>query len=483
MPSAAPYFVCAQCGQTQRKWSGQCAQCGEWNSLTPQTGAAARPIGKKAQGLAQGRAQGRAHELHSLTDAAEMPTPTRRRSGMGELDRVTGGGLVAGSVLLLGGDPGIGKSTLLMQIAGHVGAKAGAPVLYVSGEESLQQLRLRAQRLGIDAPQLDLTSLTQVDDILATLRAERRHRLILVDSIQTMWTSQLDAPAGTVTQLRAATQLLLDYAKAEDATVILVGHVTKDGQIAGPRVLEHMVDVVIYFEGEATSGFRLVRAVKNRFGPANEIGVFEMQERGLVEVPNPSEMFLRGRDAPQPGSAVLAGLAGTRPLLVEVQALSARSSLAQPRRAVLGWNQARLSMILAVLETRAGLRFGAQDVFLNIAGGLHIRDTGADLAVAAALASAAGDRAWPSDLVVFGELSLSGALRPVGQSAARLKEAARLGFRRALMPPAAQREEAKAWDAILPCQTIASVRDLPAFLDRISGKPRMPDKSRMPDKQ
>ena len=456
MPLAASLFVCKSCGQTHRKWVGQCAQCGAWNSVQP---------ADKTHPASKARQRGKAHDFSALSEPAPSAALTRRASGLSEFDRVTGGGLVAGSVLLLGGDPGIGKSTLLMQLAGLVagGAKA-EPCLYVSGEESLPQLRGRAARLRLDAPLLQLSCLTQVDDILASLRAAAKPRLVVIDSIQTMWTSQLDAAPGTIAQLRAAAQAFIAYAKQENVAVILVGHVTKDGQIAGPRLLEHMVDVVIYFEGEAASGLRLLRAVKNRFGPANEIGVFAMQEQGLMQVPNPSEMFLQARGKSQPGAAVLAGLAGTRPLMVEIQALCARSALAQPRRAVLGWDQARLSMILAVLDARAGLRLGAQDVFLNIAGGLRIRDTGADLAVAGALASAALGRAWPSDLVLCGELSLSGAVRPVGQTAARLKEAARLGFRRALVPQEPREAEARAQQKIMPLQTIAGIRDLPALL-------------------
>ncbi len=351
---------------------------------------------------------------------------------MAELDRVLGGGLVAASAVLVGGDPGIGKSTLLLQaVAGF--ARQGMAALYISGEEAGAQVRLRARRLGLaDAP-VRLGTETSLRDILTTLETERPD-LVVIDSIQTMWLDSVDSAPGSVAQLRAAAHELVSFAKRRGVSVILVGHVTKEGQIAGPRVIEHMVDTVLYFEGERGHQFRILRAVKNRFGPADEIGVFEMTGAGLAEVANPSALFLSDRGAPSPGAAVFAGIEGTRPLLTEIQALVAPSPLGTPRRTVVGLDGARLSTILAVLEARCAIPFAGMDVFLNVAGGLRVGEPAADLAVAAALLSAREDVALPADTVVFGEISLSGALRPVGQTENRLKEAEKLGFTRAIAP-------------------------------------------------
>jgi DNA repair protein RadA/Sms len=340
---------------------------------------------------------------------------------------------------LVGGDPGIGKSTLLIQTAAAL-AQAGHRSVYISGEEAVAQVRLRADRLGLAAAPVELAAETSVEDIIATLSQGKVPRLVVIDSIQTMWTDAVEAAPGTVTQVRGSAQALIRFAKRSGAAVILVGHVTKDGQIAGPRVVEHMVDAVLSFEGEGTHLFRIMRAVKNRFGPTDEIGVFEMTGGGLREVANPSELFLSERDLGSPGTAVFAGVEGTRPLLVEIQALVAPTTLGTPRRAVVGWDQSRLSMVLAVLEAHCGVKLSGHDVYLNVAGGLRIQEPAADLAAAAALVSSLVNAPLPPDAVFFGEISLSGAIRPVAQSAARLKEAQKLGFARAFMPETARGE-------------------------------------------
>src|SRR5882672_2072247 len=381
--------------------------------------------------------KGRVFALEPLTGATH--DAPRLASGVPELDRVTGGGFVRGSVLLMAGDPGIGKSTLLIQAAAAL-ARAGHRSVYISGEEAVAQVRLRADRLGLTDAAVELASETSVEDIIATASQGKTPRLIIIDSIQTMWTDAVDSAPGTVTQVRGAAQALIRFAKRSGAAVILVGHVTKDGQIAGPRVVEHMVDAVLSFEGEGSHQFRILRAVKNRFGPTDEIGVFEMTGAGLKEVPNPSELFLGERTVAAPGAAVFAGMEGTRPLLVEIQALVAPSALGTPRRAVVGWDQSRLAMVLAVLEAHCGVRLGGHDVYLNVAGGLRINEPAADLAAAAALVSSLANAPLPADAVYFGEVSLSGAVRPVAQAAARLKEAAKLGFARAVMPQSAAGE-------------------------------------------
>jgi len=351
---------------------------------------------------------------------------------MDELDRVLGGGLVPGSAILVGGDPGIGKSTLLLQAAARF-AQAGLATVYVSGEEASAQVRMRAQRLGLGQAPVKLAAETNLRDILTTLEAERP-ALVVIDSIQTMWADHVEAALGSVSQVRATAHELTNFAKRRGIAVIMVGHVTKEGQIAGPRVVEHMVDTVLYFEGERAHQFRILRAVKNRYGPADEIGVFEMTGQGLAEVANPSALFLGERGEPVSGSAVFAGIEGTRPVLVEFQALVAPSTLGTPRRAVIGWDGARLSMVLAVLEARAGISFAGHDVYLNVAGGLRISEPAADLPAAAALVSALTDETLPAEAVFFGEISLSGAIRPVAQGEARLKEAEKLGFSTAHAP-------------------------------------------------
>jgi len=426
MARAVSEYVCNQCGNVTTKWSGKCESCEQWNTISEIAGSSAPPVGRGAR-----KAKGKSVELAPL--AGDDREPERRKSGIGEFDRVLGGGLVPGSATLIGGDPGIGKSTLLLQAAAAV-SKQGGKVIYVSGEEALAQLRMRASRLGLADADVQLASETNVADIIKTLEKQGDLALVVIDSIQTMWSPAIEAAPGTVSQVRVASQELIHFAKNSDAPLVLVGHVTKDGQIAGPRVLEHMVDTVVYFEGDRGDQFRILRAIKNRFGPAHEMGVFEMQGAGLMEVQNPSALFLEGREADVPGAAVFAGIEGTRPVLVEIQALAAPSSLATPRRAVVGWDANRLSMVLAVLEARCGLSFAGRDVFLNVAGGLRINEPAADLAVAAALISSLSGKPIARDTIVYGELSLSGAVRPVAQNNVRLKEAEKLGFKSAYAP-------------------------------------------------
>ncbi len=375
---------------------------------------------------------GRPVEFVPLDGPAELPK--RRPTGLAEFDRALGGGLVPGSAVLMGGDPGIGKSTLLLQTAATV-AKGGGTAVYVSGEEAAGQVRMRAARLGLaDAP-IQLASETSVRDILTTLTAMDAPALLVIDSIQTMHSDTIEGAPGTVSQVRGCALELIRYAKQNDVALVLVGHVTKDGNIAGPRVLEHMVDVVMSFEGERSHQFRILRALKNRFGAVDEIGVFAMESEGLVEVSNPSTLFLSGRDEPLAGSAVFPALEGTRPVLVEIQALIVRlQSGATPRRSVVGWDNSRLAMLLAVLESRCGLNFSSAEVYLNIAGGYRLADPAADLAVAAALVSALADKPLPKQSVWFGEVSLAGEVRPVAHANIRAKEAAKLGFSQAFGP-------------------------------------------------
>jgi DNA repair protein RadA/Sms len=465
-PMARPQarFVCQQCGAVYPKWTGRCEDCGAWNSLIEELPHEELPggIGKRTLDRRGGRTLG----FVGLTGPSMLPP--RRQTGIAELDRVCGGGLVPGSAILVGGDPGIGKSTLLLQAAAAIAppitegsrelkARA-ATAAYITGEEAIDQVRLRAERLGVVASPMLLAAASNVRDIIASLDRGDAPDLVVVDSIQTMYLDTLDSAPGTVSQVRATAQELIRLAKRRGFVLVLVGHVTKEGVIAGPRVLEHMVDTVLYFEGERGHQFRILRAVKNRFGATDEIGVFEMSDRGLVEVPNPSALFLAGRpvagqdasrvagaDAGEnelaelsagqiSGSAVFAGMEGTRPVLVEVQALVAPAVLGTPRRAVVGWDGTRLAMITAVLDARCGLSVGANDIYLNIAGGLRIVEPAADLAVAAALVSALTETPVPSDTVVFGEIALSGDVRPVGHTESRLKEAAKLGFAEAWIP-------------------------------------------------
>ncbi|MFK7939004.1 MAG: DNA repair protein RadA [Roseovarius sp.] len=453
MAKATTTFTCNACGASSTKWSGRCDACGDWNTITEDTPLSAGP-GAKSIGAKRGNA------LHLTDLSTEEAPPPRTLSGITELDRVLGGGLVPASAILVGGDPGIGKSTLLLQAAAHF-AKSGVKTLYVTGEEASAQVRMRAQRLGLNDAPVQLAAATALRDILTTMETEKPE-LVIIDSIQTMWADTVDSAPGSVSQVRAAAHELTSFAKRKGVSVVLVGHVTKEGQIAGPRVVEHMVDTVLYFEGERGHQFRILRSVKNRFGPADEIGVFEMTGAGLAEVSNPSALFLSGRGTPSPGSVVFAGVEGTRPVLVEMQALVAPSPHSQARRAVVGWDSARLAMVLAVLEARCGIPFTGLDVYLNVAGGLKISEPAADLAVAAALLSAREDAALPAETVIFGEISLSGALRPVGQTENRLKEAQKLGFTTAISPSGGKQGGAAG-------MTLNQFSDLTGFVGDIFG--------------
>jgi DNA repair protein RadA/Sms len=453
MARAQSRFVCQECGAAAPKWAGKCEACGAWNSMIEEVAEAA------PKGL--GAAKGKRIEFVGLQGAAQ---PAERRvSGIAELDRVCGGGLVAGSALLVGGDPGIGKSTLLLQAVASLAA-AGAHCAYVSGEEAIDQVRMRADRLGLAKAPVQLAAATNVRDIVASIDQPTGPDIVVIDSIQTMFLDALDSAPGTVSQVRAAAHELIRVAKRRGFTLLLVGHVTKEGVIAGPRVLEHMVDTVLYFEGERGHQFRILRAVKNRFGPTDEIGVFEMTDRGLAEVPNPSALFLAERRDDVSGAAVFAGMEGTRPVLVEIQALVAPSPFGTPRRSVIGWDGNRLAMISAVLDARCGLSVGANDIYLNVAGGLRIGEPAADLAVAAALVSALTQQPVPAETVVFGEIGLSGEIRAVSQTDARLKEAGKLGFVRAVTPARRRGGRGQATGGIA-LQEIGHLRDLVALFE------------------
>ena len=427
-------YVCQACGSVAHRWAGQCGDCAEWNTLVEEAGGSVTPF--QAKHNLQGG--GRLVMLHALDAPAVLPD--RRGTGIAELDRALGGGFVEGSATLIGGDPGIGKSTLLLQAAAKM-ALTGSSVAYISGEEAADQVRLRAQRLGLGHAPVQLAAATSVRDILTTLSAGAPPDLVVIDSIQTMHSDLIEGAPGTVSQVRASAGELIRFAKERGSAMVLVGHVTKDGAIAGPRVLEHMVDTVLAFEGERSHQYRILRANKNRFGGTDEIGVFAMEAGGLAEVANPSALFLTHRDEGVTGATVFPALEGTRPVLVEIQALVVRlASGATPRRSVVGWDAGRLAMVLAVLEARCGLSFSACEVYLNVAGGYRVQDPAADLAVAAALVSALSERPVPADAVVFGEIALSGEIRPVAHAPLRLKEAGKLGFERAMLPAGAKGE-------------------------------------------
>jgi DNA repair protein RadA/Sms len=417
-------YVCQQCGTNHTKWIGKCHNCDNWNTLTEEIQSSS--LVSKHTKAKRGR------EIACFPLQVLPQNYSRHLTHIKEFDRVCGGGLVQGSIVLVGGDPGIGKSTLLLQAASSL--SKNQKCLYISGEEALDQIQLRAERLGLgQSLNLHLASATNINDIVATLDKADSCTLAIIDSIQTMYVDQVESSPGTVSQVRASCQELTRLAKSRGIIIIMVGHVTKEGTLAGPRVLEHMVDTVLYFEGERGHQFRILRAVKNRFGPTDEIGVFEMTQKGLIEVLNPSALFLMERQENIAGSAVFAGIEGTRPLLVEIQALVASSSYAAPKRSTVGWDLNRLSMILAVLEARCGLSFGAKDVYLNVSGGLRIQEPAADLAVAAALISALLNVPIPKDAIFLGEISLSGEIRAVSQTDTRLKEAAKLGFKKAFV--------------------------------------------------
>ena len=421
-------YVCQQCGAQAMQWSGQCTDCGAWNSMEAQADAGG---GRGARRTAA-TARDAARRVQILSDVSEDLVP-RMASGMPEFDRVLGGGFVPGGVVLIGGDPGIGKSTLLLQVLAQM--QAATPTLYVTGEESPSQVALRARRLGL--PRLDLPVLaeTGVEDILATAVISRPG-LLVIDSIQTLHSSALESAAGSVSQLRESAAQLVHYAKRENCCIVIVGHVTKEGAIAGPRVLEHMVDTVLYFEHDVGSRYRVVRAVKNRFGAVNELGVFSMEAAGLREVANPSAIFLSGHSAPVPGSAVTVTRQGSRPLLVEVQALVDRAQSGNPRRVTQGTDGSRLAMLIAVLNRHGGVSLADQDVFANVVGGMRIQETAADLPLLLAAVSSLRGRPLPARTVIFGEVGLAGEIRPVQQGEERLREASKQGFQRAIVPAA-----------------------------------------------
>ncbi|MXO50532.1 DNA repair protein RadA [Erythrobacter gaetbuli] len=446
-------YVCQACGDVSHRWQGQCADCAEWNTLVEDAPATVFSL---KHDLSSG---GRAVKFVDLDKPGEMPV--RQKTGLAEFDRALGGGLVPGSAILMSGDPGIGKSTLLLQAAAKV-AREGHGVVYVSGEEAAGQVRMRASRLGLSDAPVKLAAATGVRDILTTLGTMAPPKFLVIDSIQTMHSDTIEGAPGTVSQVRGCAFELIRYAKENGVALVLVGHVTKDGSIAGPRVLEHMVDVVMSFEGERSHQYRILRALKNRFGAVDEIGVFSMASEGLEEVENPSMLFLSGRDQPMAGSAVFPAMEGTRPVLVEIQALIVRlQSGATPRRAVVGWDNGRLAMLLAVLESRCGLNFSSAEVYLNVAGGYRLSDPAADLAVAAALVSALADKPLPDRSVWLGEVSLAGEVRPVAHGNVRLREAAKLGFGRGFGP-----SDAKTGSAELDYSGLGQLSNL---VDRIIG--------------
>lgn len=456
-PQAA--YVCSACGASTKKWLGQCPDCGDWNTLvetrteTPATGR--RPAGRRV-----GYAGVEPSELALLSDIEAGRTP-RFGSGIGELDRVLGGGWVPGSTVLLGGDPGVGKSTLILQAAAHA-VRAGNEVVYVSGEESPAQLAMRAARLELGNLGIRVLTETEIERIAATLQ-RARPRLVIVDSIQTLYAEALTSVPGSVAQVRECAAQLVRFAKASSATLVMIGHVTKEGSIAGPRVLEHMVDAVLYFEGEKGERFRVVRAAKNRFGAVNELGVFAMTDRGLAQIDNPSAIFLSQRALDTPGSGILVTREGTRPLLVEIQALVDLSSLSNPRRVTVGLDQNRLAMLVAVLQRHCGLTLSDQDLFVNAVGGVRLSETGADLAVASVLVSSLRERPVPGELVIFGEVGLAGEVRPVQSGPERLAEAAKHGFTRAVVP------EENAPKRGVPGIEIRTVRRLADALEAVLG--------------
>jgi DNA repair protein RadA/Sms len=455
MAKAKTAYVCGQCGAEHTKWQGQCEACGVWNSLTEFVVAPASSATATSRRSGYSGA-GAPPRVVGLTEVAAREE-ARTRIGIGELDRVLGGGLVDGSVVLVGGDPGIGKSTLLLQTLGAIGARMKS--LYVSGEESLAQIASRAQRLGLPLEPLRCLAETCVERIVENVQKDAP-RVLVIDSIQTIWTELLTAAPGSVSQVRESAARLVRFAKETGTSIFLVGHVTKEGGIAGPRVLEHMVDAVLYFEGEPGSRFRLLRAFKNRFGAVNELGVFAMSDKGLREVPNPSAIFLSAHGAPTPGSAVMVTREGTRPLLVEVQALVDQSSLGNPRRVALGLEQNRLAMLLAVLHRHGGIAVYDQDVFVNVVGGIRVQETAADLPVMLAVLSSFRDRPLSDKLVAFGEVGLSGEVRPVPNGEERLREAATHGFKKAIAPKANASKKNRIGDMeIVPVERLRDALD------------------------
>ncbi|MDP1574877.1 MAG: DNA repair protein RadA [Coxiellaceae bacterium] len=421
-------FCCQHCDAQYNKWQGQCVECAKWNTIFEEV-ALAKPNAQSSNPRMQGFA-GAQSEITLISDV-KIETQSRISTGLVEFDHVLGGGLVSDSAVLIGGDPGVGKSTILLQILSHI-AKTHRP-LYVTGEESLQQLALRAQRLGLPQENLSLLAETNVEKIMVACE-KFQPKILVVDSIQTIYTDLIQSAPGGVSQVRESAAKLVMYAKQKGLALFIVGHVTKDGTIAGPRVLEHMVDAVLYFEGQNDSRFRVIRAVKNRFGAVNELGIFAMTENGLKQVSNPSAIFLSGHSSPTPGTCITVTWEGSRPLLVEVQALVDESHLANPRRVTVGLDHNRLSMLLAVLHRHAGVATYDQDVFVNVVGGLRVMETGADLAQVLSVISSLKNKSLSHELIVFGEIGLSGEIRPVASGQERIKEAAKHGFKKAIVP-------------------------------------------------
>lgn len=426
---AKTMFICQNCGAVHKKWAGQCPDCKEWNTITEEREEGGLITHNEIVGKVK-KNEGKDLEFESLD--REIQESPRESVGIDELDRVLGGGLVKGSAVLIGGDPGIGKSTLLLQTICSL-ANRGVDCMYISGEESTNQVRIRADRLGLMKSPIKLASATSVNDILKSID-KNKPQVVVIDSIQTIFSPDISASPGTVSQVRTCANELVTLAKSKNITMLIVSHVNKDGQIAGPKVLEHMVDTVLYFEGDKDYQYRMIRSIKNRFGAANEIGIFDMGDSGLMEIKNPSELFLSSRTDMVSGSVVFAGMEGTRPLLAEIQALITPSFIPIPRRSTIGWDANRLSMIIAVLSTRYGLNLYDKEVYLNVVGGLRLNEPGADLAVALSLISAAKDRPVPRDCMVVGEIGLSGEVRMISQIESRLKEAEKLGFTKAVVP-------------------------------------------------
>ncbi|MEX0934293.1 MAG: DNA repair protein RadA [Candidatus Saccharimonadales bacterium] len=418
---AKTIFICQECGANSFRWSGKCSSCNNWNTLIEEV---------QSSSSSKSKTKSRAMQTKTLADVSDTKDVPRISSGIDELDQVFGGGIVPGSVTLLAGEPGVGKSTLLLQLSANIASLK--PVLYVSGEESMQQIKLRADRLGVSAKQLELLTETDIDTITATIESGD-YAFVVVDSIQTMQTDELSSSAGTISQITACTHKLSGMAKSKDTAVLVVGHVTKEGNIAGPKILEHLVDVVMYLEGERFGSFKMIRGNKNRYGSTNEVGIFEMTDGGMSAVANPSERFLQERTGSD-GSVVLATIEGTRALLVEVQALVSTSPFGYPKRTAVGFDLNRLNLLIAVLQQRAGLKLADKDVYINIVGGMKLAEPAADLAIALAIASAANKKPLKKDLVVYGEVGLSGEIRSVSDSDKRNKEAAKLKFSKALAP-------------------------------------------------
>ena len=448
-PKARTVYRCTECGAEHAKWAGKCDACGEWNTLVEEKSAPQKHSRHRTSDV--GRQGARAAAPRRLRDVEGAEAP-RWQTGLAEFDFALGGGIVPGSMVLIGGEPGIGKSTLLLQIAARL-QRSGRQALYASGEESPLQVRLRADRIEESAGDVELLSETSLETVIGTAEA-RRPDVLIVDSIQTLYTAELEGAPGNVGQVRECAARLMRFAKESGTTVFVVGHVTKGGGIAGPKTLEHIVDTVLYFEGENTADHRVLRATKNRFGSVDEIGVFRMTERGLEAVANPSELFLGDRGTTASGSAVAALLEGTRPILVEVQALAAKAGYGTPQRVSTGFDARRLSLLLAVLEKRAGITFGNLDVFLNVVGGVRMQEPAGDLAVAAALASSVFDRATPNDAVFIGELGLGGEIRPVSQVERRIAEAANMGMRRVFVSDRGTRLKP---NGVVPVRTIGDL--------------------------